>query len=60
LPALCDRLGRPVSVPHLGWHRAGAAATLAVTGWRPRHALAPARFLPAGESCFNGVADYLE
>ncbi len=59
LPALCDRTGRPVAVPALGWHRSGRAAAMRAR-WQPRSALAPARFLSMGESCFNRMADYLE
>ncbi|MEX0808987.1 MAG: tRNA lysidine(34) synthetase TilS [Dongiaceae bacterium] len=59
LPALYDRRGL-AAVPHLGWRRGPKGPTLRLEGWQPRHSLAPAGFRPAGESCFIGLADYLE
>ncbi len=59
LPCLCDRQGRPLAVPALGWRRSVAGAAL-VARWKPQRALAPAGFLPVRESCFNRMADYLE
>lgn len=59
LPALCDRRGRIVAVPSLGWQQPGRTLAVSVR-WKPGRALAPARFLPMGESCFNPMADYLE
>lgn len=59
LPALCDRRGRPVAVPSLGWQQTARTLAVAVR-WTPGRALAPAHFLPVGESCFNPMADYLE
>jgi tRNA(Ile)-lysidine synthase len=59
LPALCSRRGQLVAVPSLGWRLPRQKLAVAVR-WTPRRPLAPARFLPVRESCFNPVADYLE
>ena len=59
LPAICGRRGQTVAVPSLGWQSAGRNPAVTVR-WTPARPLAPARFLPMGESCFNPVADYLE
>ena len=59
LPAICGRRGQTVAVPSLGWRSAGLKSTATVR-WTPARPLAPARFLPMGESCFNPMADYLE
>lgn len=59
LPAICGRRGQTVAVPSLGWQSAGLKSTATVR-WTPARPLAPARFLPMGESCFNPMADYLE
>ena len=59
LPAICGKRGQTVAVPSLGWWSAGLKSTVEVR-WTPARPLAPARFLPMGESCFNPMADYLE